>query len=341
VIPRLDDLLAADPACVPPGEELGRSREGRPVVGWRFGSGPARVSLIAGCHADEPVGPMLLRHLVARLAAAGADAAGEAPAWWIVPDTNPDGAARNAAWVERIGRAVDPVDWLRHAVRELPGDDVEFGFPRGPDDRGARPENRALAAWWRGAGGPFALHASLHGMAIAHGPWFLVEGSWRDRIGALRERCSRETAALGHRLHDVDRRGDKGFERIAPGFSTRPDSRAMARFFRDRGDERTAALFRPSSMEAVVSLGGDPLTLVSEMPLFVVPAPPGGPPETSADVEAWRERLAGWRRRLAGEGSGPSVRAEMERLGMAPMPLRDQMHLQWTLVTAGIDRVLG
>ena len=57
--------------------------------------------------------------------------------------------------------------------------------------------------------------------------------------------------------------------RLAPGFSTRPDSRAMAAHFRAQGDEATAALFRPSSMEAIRALGGDALTLVSEMPLFV------------------------------------------------------------------------
>ena len=50
----------------------------------------------------------------------------------------------------------------------------------------------------------------------------------------------------------------------------------MRRHFLDRGDPETAAVFRPSSMEYVRSLGGDPLTFVSEMPLFLLP-----PPETA------------------------------------------------------------
>ncbi|MCB1036733.1 MAG: peptidase, partial [Acidobacteria bacterium] len=81
----------------------------------------------------------------------------------------------------------------------------------------------------------------------------------------LRNKLTRTVSQMGFGLHDVDRKGEKGFHRIGPGFCTRPDSRAMAAFFIARGDAETAALFRPSSMELVRSLGGDPLTLVSEM----------------------------------------------------------------------------
>jgi hypothetical protein len=319
------------------------------VLGWRFGGGPLRVSLIGGCHADEPVGPALLRRLVAVLASLPPDhPALRDHEWWIVPDANPDGAAVNAAWAGAMGEAADPVAYVRHVHREPPGDDMEFGFPRGPEDAGARPENRALFDWWCGAGGPFALHASLHGMAVAAGPWFLIEASWADRTRALQRACAEETAALGYRLHDVDRRGEKGFHRIGPGFTTRPDSREMIRFFRERGDDATAALFRPSSMETVVSLGGDPLTLVSEMPLFVIPPPPGGGPSGSAEVAEWNRRLADWRLRLEAEpeaaaaprgSEGPetrAVRGEMAACGLVPMPVAHQMRLQWTFLREGI-----
>lgn len=43
----------------------------------------------------------------------------------------------------------------------------------------------------------------------------------------------------------------------------------MRTFFHERGDDATAALSRPSSMEFVRGLGGDPFTFVSEMPLFL------------------------------------------------------------------------
>ena len=40
---------------------IGSSRQGRDIHGFCLGSGSIKVSLIAGCHADEPVGPLLLR----------------------------------------------------------------------------------------------------------------------------------------------------------------------------------------------------------------------------------------------------------------------------------------
>ena len=40
---------------------------------------------------------------------------------------------------------------------------------------------------------------------------------------------------------DVDRGGEKGFSRIDRGFTTRPDSRAMAAYFLARDDPETAA----------------------------------------------------------------------------------------------------
>jgi hypothetical protein len=318
---------------------LGRSRAGRPVVGRRFGGGPFRISLVGGCHADEPVGPGLLARLVGTLAALPADhPALTGFSWWIVPHANPDGAAANAAWTDGLGDEADPVAWLEHAVRELPGDDVEFGFPRSEADTAARPENRALDAWWRAAGGPFHLHASLHGMALAHGPWFLVEPEWVDRSGPFRRRCAAAVAALGYRLHDVDRGGDKGFVRIAEGFSTRPDSRPMGAYFRERGDEATADLFRPTSMEAIRRLGGDPLTLVSEMPLFLVPRDREGP-STSEDLAQGKARLAEWRRTLAGGGDPAAVRADVAAAGIIPLPIPDQRRLQWEMILAGVELV--
>ena len=44
----------------------------------------------------------------------------------IVPHVNPDGEAKNQTWIR---------DWpnikyyLKHAFRELPGRDIEFGYP--------------------------------------------------------------------------------------------------------------------------------------------------------------------------------------------------------------------
>ncbi len=333
-------ILGAPPARANDGRRIGVSRDGRPIHGFRFGAGPLRVSLLGGCHADEPVGPALLARLCGWLE-------GLAPGhpmlarfeWWIVPHVNPDGAERNRAW-RSDGLDFELGEYLAHVVRELPGDDIEFGFPVDADDVGARPENRAVFEWWRGAGGAFDLHVSLHGMGFSSGPWFLIDPHWIDRTRRLRTRCARMARDLGYRPHDVEREGEKGFTRIAPGFCTRPSHHAMRAHFLALGDEVTAGRFRPSSMEAVRSLGGDTLTLVTEMPLFLTPGAGVtlGPPDPVA--ERWKVRIEKWRANLkAGRRSPAEVTRSGARLGLRPMPVEHQMRLQWALVEAGLETV--
>lgn len=353
-LPRLDPeaVLAAAPDLQALDRHLGDSRGKRPIRGTVRGRGPVTVSLVGGCHADEPVGPEMLRRLATHLAGLPADAPVlEAARWCIVPHVNPDGEAANAGWSEEIRSAVDhrgaparvfdlPA-YLDGAVRELPGDDLEWSFPMDGEDRDTRPEALAVADFLREEG-PFHLHASLHGMAFAAGPWFLLEKAWAEATEGMREELRRKVEAMGYVLHDVDRKGEKGFERIAEGFSTRPDSRAMARFFIDRGDASTASLFRPSSMEFVRSLGGDPLTLVSEMPLFLIPrtaSEAADAPPLPVDPEG-RQGFTEWTRNLRASQGDDAFRAACRRFGIRPMPLDDQMRLQIAFINEGLKAAL-
>ena len=136
-------------------------------------------------------------------------------------------------------------------------------------------------------------------MSVAAGPYFLVERSWWPRLTEMAAALTREVEGAGYALHAVERHGEKGFHRLARGFCSRPDSRAMRRHFLDLGDPETAARFRPSSMEAVRALGGDPLTLVTEMPLFITPG-------------------------------------EAAQAGLSAMPVEDQMRFQWAFIRAGL-----
>lgn len=329
---------------VPPGQVLGRSREGREIHGFRFGHGPTRVSLIGGCHADEPVGPDLLWRLVLALARLAPDhPAHQTYSWWIAPHVNPDGAARNAAWADPLPPEVDPVAYLRHVVRELPGDDVEFGFPRDENDHEARPENRALNDWWRAADGPFHVHGSLHGTMWAFGAWWLLEPGWADRTRPLQQRCADAAGQLGYGLHDLDRGGEKGFARISPGFTTRPDSRRMAAYFRSQGDEAMAARFRPSSFETMRDLGGDPLCFVTELALFLEAPPPGEPPYRVAAFGAGKAKWERWALQAAqtedDAAAESELRAEIARTGVRGMPIDHQQQLQWELVRSALETV--
>ncbi len=343
----VEEILATPPRPVG-GVEIGRSRGDRPIHAWRFGCGPLSVSLIAGCHADEPMGPEVLRRLCAWLS--GLPAAHPLLAayrWSVVPHVNPDGERRNAEWCRRTvpvpdhrggaDRGFELAAYLEQVVRELPGDDVEFGFPRGREDATARPETRAVAEFLA-AGAPYRLHASLHGMGFAPGVWFLLEEAWEERTVELRRTLARRARSMGYPLLDVDRRGEKGFRRIAEGFSTRPDSRAMRAFFEARGEAETATLFRPSSMELARSLGGDPLTVVSEMPLFLLAsAARGGPPFRPGTAGGRELRL--WLDRLVAEVGGDPDR--LADRGVRPMPLGDQMRLQLALIDQASRAVGG
>lgn len=322
------------------GRHLGLSREGRELFGYRVGSGPRKVALIAGCHADEPVGPAMLDRLAAwLLALPEAAPLLQAFTFSLVPHVNPDGEARNAAWTTtagpvdawaKPGPAFDPLAYARNVVRELPGDDVEFGFPRGPDDQGgARPENVAVAEFLREEG-EHTLHASFHGMAFAAGPFFLIERSWAERSADLRASLLEAVEAAGYTAHDIDRGGEKGFFRVGRGFNSRPDSRAMAAHFTALGDLEMAARFRPSSMELVRGLGGDPLTLVSEMPLFLIPA------------ELYRDeplRPAAVHALLALAGDAVAFRQAADDLPLRAMPIADQLRFQLLYLDAALRLV--
>ncbi|MEM7263314.1 MAG: M14 family zinc carboxypeptidase [Planctomycetota bacterium] len=253
---------------------IGESTEGRPIRALRTGTGPISVSVIAGSHPDEPVGPATARALAEFLQSDDASALREHATFSICGHVHPDGAARNAAWTKSGDWRLD--SYLRHTRRDPPGDDREFNYPRSGealDSSELHAENRAVAQFLA-AGAPYDSHASLHGMAIAEGAWFLVDKQSSADSDHLFSALRRLTAATGLGIHHWDRKGEKGFRAVARGFSTTPTSVAMREHFLAQNDEATADLFRPSSMEFVASLGGEPRCWVSEVPLFAIDTSP-------------------------------------------------------------------
>jgi len=336
----IDDILQTK-RIYDGGEIIGHSVEGRPIYGYRFGQGSVHISLIGGCHADEPVGPRLLRKLVAFLSQLGQwHPLKRNFSWWIVPHVNPDGEVRNQQWYQEDATHYHIGRYLKYVSRERPGRDIEFGFPISGEIDSLRPENQAVYNFWQtvGASG-FHLHASLHGMSMAYGPWFLIDPYWKEDAALLQEQCRQRVRSLGYSLHDIDRKGEKGFERIAPGFCTRPNHKAMRAFFLSQNNTEMASLFHPSSMESIRSLGGNCLTLVSEMPLFLLP---GSPKDISWPNKAWtywKICLGEWKMGLMSNRlSEEEVKSQAEALSFYPMPIEDQMRLQWQFICSGIDQ---
>lgn len=338
----IDDIL--EMPVKHPHTVIGYSREQRPIHAAIIGQGPLHISLIAGCHADEPVGPRFLRKLFTFLDSLKPDhTLLKNYQWWLVPHANPDGEAVNMKWYSDEDDIFDIIRYLRFVERELPGDDVEFGFPHGPGKKGLRVENNAIYEFWQRAKTPFHLHASLHGMMVAGGPWFLMEKSWIDNSSEMRRLCLEEVDFLGYALHDVDRNGEKGFYRISEGFCTRPDSVSMKKYFEKQKNFEMSRKFYPSSMEAIRSLSGNALTIVSEMPLFILPNLPSMLRWPHPVWEEWNNRLSIWKSHLVEENRDTEMEQvilkEIKASGITPMPVSHQMRLQWRFITAAVKQV--
>lgn len=307
--------------------ELGPSEEGAMLYGVELGTGDRTVSLIAGNHADEPVGPETLRAFVLN----GLANRNKMEPWFrrytfvIVPHTNPDGEARNREWIEAWP---DVNACVQHNVREKPGRDLEYGFPS------MRPENAHVSDFLR-EHGPFDLHASLHGMTLSEGALLLINRDWTFRTQALRDGFREAAAAQGLRMHDHNRKGEKGFFWIEPGFQTTPRGDAMRTYFRAQDDPAMAEKFHDSSMEFVMSLGGDPLALVTELPLFVVENedPTPGHPDNYLEL---RSRLPEVKARLQ---RGEDISDLVAPFDVEPVPLDTAMHLQLQALELGLESV--
>jgi len=307
--------------------ELGPSEEGSMLYGVRLGTGEHRVSLIAGNHADEPVGPETLRTFVLN----ALDKRDKMEPWLrhyqfvIVPHTNPDGEARNRPWIEAWPNLEA---YLEHVDREKPGRDLEYGYPD------MRPENRHVSAFLR-EHGPFDLHASLHGMSAGEGALLLINRPWTFRTQGLRDAFVTSARAAGLRMHDHNRKGEKGFFWIEPGFQTTPRGDAMRTYFRAQDDPDMAERFHDSSMEFVMSLGGDPLAMVTELPLFVVdnPNPTPGYPDA---YMALRDRLPEIKARVQRDEDPSDLLAPFD---LRPVPLKTAMRLQLRALELGLQTV--
>ena len=322
-------------------EAVGESEEGRPIAGVTLGLGPTLVTLVAGAHADEPVGPETLRTFVLEGLAArgwGAEDGGLEDVFGrftfrVIPHLNPDGEAQNGAWIEEwdASRPADSLGrYLRGRRREPPGRDLEFGYPD------LRVENRAATAFLFD-GAPVALHASLHGMGFSEGALLLVEKGWlaSDASSGLRSGFTEAALEAGLPLHDHDRGGDKGFLYGGPGFWSTPRGAAMREHFLEAGDPETAGKFLSSSMEqAATTSDGKTLSVVTELPLFrLAPSPASGVAETLRAFQAATPSV------LEDAAEGRPLQVWVNRFGISCPPLGDQVRLHLRALDLALEAV--
>lgn len=308
---------------------LGNSEEGRPIDAVILGSGPKHISLLAGAHSDEPAGPETLRTFILE-GLRNRDLLRdlfERYRFFIIPHLNPDGEARNSAWIKQWP---DMGAYLKHVFREPPGRDLEFGYPE------MRVENRLISAFLKDHA-PFDLHISLHGMGFSEGALLLIERHWINRSGELRKKFAVYTRESGLKLHDHDRKGEKGFVYIGPGFTTTPEGRAMQAYFRSLSDEETAGKFHLSSMEYVRTLGGDPLCLVTELPLFVIGQKAENPlPGVPVVYLTFLDRLPKLRLKAS---AGESLDDAIEEFQIRSLELNTAVRFQLYTIQLGLELI--
>lgn len=308
---------------------LGNTEEGRPIDAVVLGKGRRYISLLAGAHSDEPAGPetlrtfileglrnrKLLRDIFRRYR------------FFIIPHINPDGEARNRVWIEQWP---DLRAYLEYVFREPPGRDLEFGYPE------MREENRLISAFLK-EHAPFGLHISLHGMGFSEGAMLLIERRWIGRSQELQKKFAAYAQESGLKLHDHDRKGEKGFMYIGPGFTTTPEGRAMQAYFRSLGDEESARKFHLSSMEYVRILGGNPLCLVTELPLFVIGNKVENPaPGVPVEYLKFRERLPGLRLKAS---AGESLADAIGEFQIQPLELEVAVRFQLYTIQLGLETI--
>ncbi|MGM0737865.1 MAG: M14 family zinc carboxypeptidase [Bacteroidota bacterium] len=304
---------------------IGTSEAGRPIYGFVFGDGAVTVSLVAGAHADEPVGPNTLYRLVFEML----DAPGRFEALFsrfrflIVPHINPDGDAANAGWITRWP---DPEPFLTGMQREKPGRDIEFGYP------GMRPENRAAVRFWERETAP-DLHFSLHGMQFSEGFLLLVNDEWEDGSRSWREKFKAAMREEGLPPHDHDRKGEKGFNYMGPGFTSTPKGKAMREHFLALGDPETAGRFHLSSMEFQLGRNERALCMVTEFPLYMIkPSCCNGVPEHYLQLKQEWASL---------KEDKLEIEHLVSRFGVRPLSLGKAMRLQRQTIRRAMDLVGG
>jgi hypothetical protein len=316
--------------------EIGYSQKGQKIYGIKIGSGALKVSIIAGCHADEPAGPFMLKYFLLWLKQTSSG--NELLKKWtffIIPQMNPDGALNNKEW---MSLPISLKMYLKESSRELPGDDIEFGFPESSNDINIRPENKA-AADFLGSQGPIHAHFSLHSLGLGGGVWFLIgENNCKDSF-QLQAKLKGVSEKFGLPLYDIDRKGEKGFYRLSPGFSTTPNSVAVKKYLIDHDQVELANKIKLSSMEFIEKLGGEPLMVVSEIPNFVSPFLQTIKNEEDQQLKQFILYELQKSKLELKKGNENVFNDVVEQFSITPISIKDQVRIQFRMILCTLSEV--
>ncbi|MBM3460495.1 MAG: hypothetical protein FJX76_00145 [Armatimonadetes bacterium] len=106
--------------------EIGRSRQGTPILSLRVGDGPFQALVVGLPHPDEPIGSLMISFLAKRLLDDPEWRRDMSFTWHFVWAADPDGARLNEEWYHG---PFDPGFVGRHYYRPVERDQFEWSFP--------------------------------------------------------------------------------------------------------------------------------------------------------------------------------------------------------------------
>ena len=104
----------------------GTSGQGEPIYHVQFGQGATTVLIVAGPHADEPIGSLTVFSLLTLLKNSSEELLKQDIEWHIVPCIDPDGARLNEGWTQQ---AFTHENYMKHFHKQAYKDQADFSFP--------------------------------------------------------------------------------------------------------------------------------------------------------------------------------------------------------------------
>jgi len=246
-------------------EEIGKSREGHPILCLRIGGGRGRALFFGFPHPNEPIGSMMLDYLAQRLAEDEDLARSFDLTWYIVKCVDPDGARLNEGWFKG---PFTPYHYATNYYRPAGNQQVEWTFPisyKSLQFDSPIPETRALMNIIDRARPDFVY--SLHNAGFG-GVYFYVSRACPSLYEPFHALVRAEGLPLS--LGEPEMPFAKTFERA---IYEMPGTRDIYDYYEEYTDKDPAAMIGSgtSSVDYARSANENAFVLVCEMPYFYDP----------------------------------------------------------------------
>lgn len=104
----------------------GTSEQGESIYHVQFGKGTTKVLIVAGPHADEPIGSLTVFSLLTLLKNSNEELLKQDVEWHIVPCIDPDGARLNEDWSQQ---AFTHKSFMKGFHKQVLNEQIDYSFP--------------------------------------------------------------------------------------------------------------------------------------------------------------------------------------------------------------------